>query len=71
MEQTMTQLSLRSRITSSSNSFQPMTDSSIRTVWFRLAFSPPAAIAPGAPRCWYAVPPPVPPSVKLGRMITG
>ena len=31
MEQTMTTLSALSRITSSSNSFQPMTDSSIST----------------------------------------
>ena len=31
MEQTMTTLSLRSRMTSSSNSFQPMTDSSRST----------------------------------------
>ena len=31
IEQTMTTLSARSRITSSSNSFQPMTDSSMRT----------------------------------------
>src|SRR6266508_3738987 len=33
MEQMMTTLSLRSRITSSSNSFQPITDSSTSTCW--------------------------------------
>ena len=33
IEQMMTTLSARSRITSSSNSFHPMTDSSTSTVW--------------------------------------
>ena len=40
MEQMMTTLSLRSRITSSSNSFQPITDSSIRTWRTGLRLSP-------------------------------
>ena len=45
MEQMMTTLSLRSRITSSSNSFQPSTLSSIITSWVRLAESPAADIS--------------------------
>ena len=40
MEQMMTTLSLRSRITSSSNSFQPMTASSISTSFTMLASRP-------------------------------
>ncbi len=40
MEQMMTTLSFRSRITSSSNSFQPMTEASIRTWWTGLKLSP-------------------------------
>ena len=41
MEQMMTTLSLGSRITSSSNSFQPMTDSSTRTWWTGLRLQAP------------------------------
>ena len=40
IEQMMTTLSARSRITSSSNSFQPITDSSTRTCWTGLCCSP-------------------------------
>jgi hypothetical protein len=40
IEQTTTQLSARSRITSSSNSFQPITDSSTSTCWSGLCWSP-------------------------------
>ena len=42
MEQTITTLSLRSRITSSSNSPQPITDSSTSTCPIGLAASPSA-----------------------------
>ena len=40
IEQTMMQLSLRSRITSISNSFQPSSDSSISTSWVGERSSP-------------------------------
>ena len=40
IEQMMTTLSFRSRITSSSNSFQPITDSSTSTCWSGLCWSP-------------------------------
>ncbi len=40
IEQTMTTLSFRSRITSSSNSFHPITDSSTSTCWSGLCWSP-------------------------------
>ena len=40
IEQMMTTLSARSRITSSSNSFQPITDSSTRICWTGLCWSP-------------------------------
>ena len=43
MEHTTTQLSARSRITSSSNSFQPTIDSSIRISEIGLASRPEAA----------------------------
>ena len=45
MEHTMTTLSALSRMTSSSNSFQPSTDSSTRTSVTGLASRPMAAIA--------------------------
>ena len=40
MEQMTTKLSAPSRITSSSNSFQPMTDSSMSTSWTGLSWMP-------------------------------
>ncbi len=66
----MTTLSLRSRITSSSYSFQPMTDSSIIISWIK------ESSIPRAERCsnssmLKATPPPVPPRVKLGRITAG
>ncbi len=68
IEQTITTLSLWSRITSSSNSPQPITDSSTSTWPIGLAARPSATI-------WWssaslkAMPPPSPPIVKPGRMI--
>ena len=44
IEQTMTTLSLPSRITSSSNSFQPAIDSSMSSSWVGEAASPPSTI---------------------------
>ena len=70
MEQMMTTLSARSRITSSSNSFHPSSDSSICTWLVMDASSPPAQMARNSSML-YAIPPPVPPSVKAGRMISG
>ena len=61
IEHTMTQLSLRSRMTSSSNSFQPITDSSTSTSWT-------GEIRSGSS---YAMPPPLPPSVNEGRRTSG
>ena len=70
MLQMMMQLSLRSRTTSISYSFHPSRDSSIRTSVVGLASRPLRTIASNS--CLlYAMPPPVPPSVKLGRMIEG
>ena len=70
MEQTITAFPALSRITSISNSFQPMSDSSISTSRLSDASRPRATIASNssAPR---AMPPPVPPSVKPGRMMSG
>ena len=70
MEQTMTTLSLRSRMTSSSNSFQPMTLSSSSTWWVGEASRPAWTTASNS---WSvaATPPPCPPRVKLGRMMRG
>ena len=70
MEQTMTTLSARSRITSSSNSFQPRTDSSME-IWPIIERSRPSFAIRSNSSALYATPPPVPPSVKLGRMTTG
>ncbi len=70
IEQMITTLSLRSRITSSSNSPQPITDSSTRTWLIGLAARP-------SETTWRssvsvrAMPPPWPPIVKAGRMIAG
>ena len=70
IEQMTTTLSALSRISSSSNSPQPMTDSSISTWLIGLAASP------SATRSWYsaserAMPPPWPPIVKPGRTMAG
>ena len=70
IEQTTTALSARSRITSSSNSFQPSTDSSIRTRPTGLAVRPSASSRSSSPGV-RAMPPPQPPRVNEGRMTTG
>jgi len=62
MEQTTTTLSALSRITSSSNSCQPATDSSSMTCEIGLRRRPPATMRRRAsPSC--AMPPPLPPRV--------
>ena len=70
MEQTITAFPALSRITSISNSFQPMSDSSISTSWFSEASSPRDTIAANSSASC-AMPPPVPPSVNPGRMMSG
>ena len=70
MEQTMHALSLRSRMTSISNSFQPSTDSSISTSLTGLSARPLEQMASNSSAV-RAMPPPAPPSVKPGRMMTG
>jgi len=70
IEQMMMQLSCLSRTTSISNSFQPSTLSSIRTSSVGEASMPRSTISINSLRV-YAMPPPVPPIVKLGRMIAG
>ena len=70
MEHTMQALSLRSRITSISNSFHPSTDSSINTSLTGLKARPFEQIASNSASL-RAIPPPAPPSVKPGRRITG
>ncbi len=70
MAQTMMQLSARSRTTSISNSFQPSTLSSISTSVVGEAVSPLWTICSNSSRL-YAMPPPVPPRVKLGRITVG
>ena len=70
IEQMTTTLSLRSRMTSSSNSPQPSTDSSTSTWLMGLAASP-------SETTWRnsvsvrPTPPPCPPSVKAGRTMAG
>ncbi len=66
----MITLSARSRITSSSYSFQPSTLSSIRHSCTGERSSPRDRISVISSRL-YAIPPPDPPSVKLGRITTG
>ena len=70
IEQTTTTLSWRSRISSSSNSFQPRMDSSSSTSVTGLASSPAPASrrSSGSER---AMPEPDPPSVNDGRMTSG
>jgi hypothetical protein len=70
IEQTMMQLSAKSRITSNSNSFQPSALSSISTSWTGESASPRSRISSRS-SLLYAMPPPVPPSVKLGRTMHG
>ena len=70
IEHTITTLSLVSRMTSSSYSFQPRIDSSRSTSVVGLACSPaPAIRRRSVSSC--AIPEPVPPMVKLGRTTTG
>jgi hypothetical protein len=57
-------------MTSSSNSPHPSTDSSIRTCPIGDAARPRETIASNSSRV-RAIPPPRPPSVKAGRMISG
>ncbi len=70
IEQTMTTLSAPSRITSSSNSFQPITLRSIST-WPTGESSSPSVTSSRSSSGLYAMPPPVPPSVNAGRQIAG
>ncbi len=70
IEQTITTLSAPSRMTSSSNSPQPSTDSSISTCPIGDAASPRATVSEYSSRV-RAMPPPRPPSVNAGRMIAG
>ncbi len=70
IEHTITTLSRRSRITSSSNSFQPRTLRSIRVECTGESSSARSTISSNSARL-YATPPPVPPSVYDGRMIAG
>ena len=70
IEQTTTTLSWRSRISSSSYSFQPSTDSSMSTSCTGDAASPPpASRSRSASVC--AMPEPSPPIVNDGRITTG
>ena len=70
MEQTMMQLSAWSRTTSISNSFQPSKDSSINNSLVGEASRPRRQMASNS-SALYAMPPPDPPSVKLGRITMG
>ncbi len=66
----MTTLSFRSRMTSNSYSFQPITDSSIKT-WLTGLMASAHSINRSNSSRLYAMFPPVPPIVKEGRMIAG
>jgi hypothetical protein len=70
IEQTMTTLSAPSRMTSSSNSPQPSTDSSMSTCPIGEAASPRATIRSTSSGV-RAIPPPRPPRVKAGRTMSG
>ena len=70
IEQMITTLSLRSRITSSSNSPQPSTDSSTSTWLIGLAASPSETTWANSVSS-LATPPPCPPSVNAGRTMIG
>ncbi|VVB85918.1 Uncharacterised protein [uncultured archaeon] len=64
------QVSFLSRITSYSNSFHPMMLSSIST-WCILERSSPRSVISMSSSLVYAMPPPEPPRVYAGRMISG
>ncbi len=70
MEQTMMQLSLRSRTTSISNSFHPSTDSSMSSSLVGERSNPRSQMSMYS-SLLYAMPPPLPPRVKDGRMMAG
>ena len=70
IEQTITTLSTRSRITSSSNSPQPATDSSSRICEIGLSRRPRSTAASNSSGV-SANPPPCPPSVNAGRTTMG
>ncbi len=70
IEQTITTLSRRSRITSSSNSPQPLTDSSTSTCEIGDSAQPAATCRSSSSRV-EAKPPPWPPSVNAGRITSG
>jgi hypothetical protein len=70
MEQMITTLSARSRMTSSSYSFHPISDCSTSTSCTG-EMSKPLAMMAAYSSALNAVPPPDPPRVKLGRMMAG
>ena len=70
IEQTITTLSLRSRITSNSYSFHPIIDSSSNTSDVGLCRNPAPAICRNSASL-KAIPDPKPPIVKEGRTTTG
>ena len=70
MEQTTTQLSTRSRMTSSSYSFQPAIERSIRISVMGLAARPAAAMSRSS-SAFDAIPVPPPPRMNDGRTMTG
>ena len=70
MEQTMMQLSAVSRTTSISYSFQPSSDSSMRSSCVGESSRPRSQISTKLSMSW-AMPPPEPPSVKDGRITVG
>ncbi len=70
IEHTITTLSAWSRMTSSSNSPQPRIDSSIR-IWPIGEAARPWATMRSKSSTLRAIPPPRPPSVNAGRMISG
>ena len=70
IEHTTTQLSARSRMTSSSNSFHPAIDRSMRISEMGLAARPISARTVSSSASW-AMPVPRPPRMYDGRTITG
>jgi hypothetical protein len=70
IEQMTTKLSFVSRMTSSSYSFQPSTDSSMRISWRMLSERACSTWASNSSRL-YEMAAPLPPRVKLARMIAG
>ena len=70
MEQMTMPLPVASRITSISISFQPSMDCSTKTSVVGESESPWLAMTRSSFALW-AMPPPAPPNVKLGRMTTG